>query len=172
MLPLAFKRWDQGEKAWLHVSEQCHCGYCGIKRVETSWILMQFSSFPSLVGKASKTPCQAQPTPSQVRVLLHVHLLPAPLMGVISSGPLEEKGHSYTLINNQPKLLGPVSMGTAAWLRLIFNVVNVYNKSNEDTAEQTSNLCLRGWVHHDGAVSLPAAVAYAKGKSGAGEGSL
>lgn len=82
------------------------------------------------------------------------------------------KGRSYTLINNQPKLFGPVSMGTAAWLRLLFNVVNVDNKSNEDTAEQTSNLCLRGWVHHVGAVSLPAAVACAKGKSGTGEGSL
>lgn len=97
---------------------------------------------------------------------------PGLLMGVISSEPLEEKGCSYTLINNQPKLFGPVSMGTAAWLRLIFSVVNVDNKSNEDAAEQTSNLCLRGWVHHVGAVSLPVAVAYVKGRSGAGEGSL
>lgn len=94
------------------------------------------------------------------------------LTGVISSGPLEEKGCLYTLINNQPKLFGPVSMGTAAWLRLIFNVVSVDNKSNEDAAEQTSNLCLRGWVHRVEAVSLPAAVAYVKGKSGAGEGPM
>lgn len=63
-------------------------------------------------------------------------------------------------------------MGTAAWLRLLFPVVNVDNKSNEDTAEQTSNLCLRGWVHRVGVVSLPAAVAYVKGKAGAGAGSL
>lgn len=59
-------------------------------------------------------------------------------------------------------------MGTAAWLRLIFSVVSVDNKSSEDTAEQPSNLCLRGWVRRVRAAFLPAAVAYVRGKSGAG----
>lgn len=64
--------------------------------------------------------------------------------GVISSGPLEERGCSYTLINNQPKLFGPVSMGTAARFRLIFDVVSVDNKRDEDAAEQAPRLRLRG----------------------------
>lgn len=76
-----------------------------------------------------------------------------------------------TLINNQPKLFVPVSMGTAAWLRLISEVVSADNKSKEDTAEQTSSEskpCLRGWEHRARAVSLPAAGTYAKGEAGAG----
>lgn len=153
-----------------YVSKHSHCGILWDKKGRN--LLKTQAGFLLFIscGK-SKIPCQPQATPSRVCVLLHVHLLLGLLMGVISSGPLEEKGCSYTLIINQPKLFGPVSMGTAAWLRLIFNVVNVDNKSNEDTAEQTSNLCLCGWVHRVGAVSLPAAVAYVKGKSGAGEGS-
>lgn len=83
-------------------------------------------------------------TLSQVCFLLHVHLLLGLLTGDISSGPLEEKGHLYTLINSQPELFGPVSMGTAAWLRLVFTVINVDNKSTEDAAEQTPNLCPGG----------------------------
>lgn len=35
-------------------------------------------------------------------------------------------------------------MGTAAWLSLVFPVVNVDNKSTEDAAEQTPNLCPGG----------------------------
>lgn len=72
---------------------------------------------------------------SQVCVLLHVPLLLGLLTGHISSGPLEEKGHLYTLINSQPELFGPVSMGTTAWLRLVSSVGNVDNKSTEDAAE-------------------------------------
>lgn len=74
----------------------------------------------------------------------HIHLLLQFLTGDISSEPLEEKGHLCTLINSQPELFGPVSMGTAAWLRLVFSVVNVDNKSSGEAAEQTPNLCPGG----------------------------
>lgn len=76
-----------------------------------------------------------------------------------------------TLINNQPKLFAPVSMGTAAWLRLISDVVSADNKSKEDTAEQTSSEskpCLCGREDRARAASLPAAGTYMKGEAGAG----
>lgn len=81
-------------------------------------------------------------------------------MAALSSGPLKEEGHLDTLINNQPKLFAPVSMGTAAWLRLISDVVSADNKSKEDTAEQTSSEskpCLCGREHRARAASLPEA---------------
>lgn len=120
----------QGDKVWLHVSKRslgCTLWDC---RVGPCWSLGQISSFPSPVRKGSKIPCQPQAV---------CPLLQQPLMGFPSSGTLQEKGQTNTLINNQPKLFGPVSMGTAVWLRLICDIVSADNKSNEDTAEQTSN---------------------------------